>query len=604
VNGAENEIEVPFSGRINTLAIDPADPQIVFAGSELGGIFKTTDGGGHWAHVDQVSMFQVNDIKYVSTHPDVIIAAGDYDGRSPSQGGIWRSVNGGVRWRKARASDPGCSIPLVPAGETSAYRIAVAGPKAGPPEIFVADDCGIATSDDFGATWSQIDPQPTPSRYWDVQATPLPNGKIQLDTCGDAGYLRSSDSGLPGTWTAPDPRPDSGSRLRPCRLAVAPGDPSTVFLTGSASGQLWESTGSAPPWTWTPLNPIASVGIGRQDDWVQTHPGLDGNPSHFEVYFYGGDLVHETCSTSAMPRCVPGDPSAPSTQWPAWGPGDFGSHEADADAAEIAFDPSRPNGCPILETNDHGVFATTDGCDPQPAFNDVNNGLDPLWVWPGTVTGTVLADRTDLYFGTQDNGLFSSGDTGANWLWQAGFDVFGLAADSAPLEQVAAVAVGGAGQTWISGSPTGVSLGGPIPPPPPSSIASSCASAGPFSNGNLTNFAPGSYAVISYGADDCFDQLWVTRDSGQSWSEMGPALPFSPEGSPAYFDPKEAGPASSPTFYLQDCCGRMFKLSGPIDPTASLTEVDNGLQHVDSGAFAVNPADPTCSTPPTPAQAK
>jgi photosystem II stability/assembly factor-like uncharacterized protein len=589
--GCCEEVDTPFSGRINALAVDPANPQIMFAGSELGGVYETGDAGAHWTHVDQVTMFQINDIAYVSTHPDVIIAAGDYDGRSPSQGGIWRSVNGGATWRKVPGSDPGCATTLVPAGETSAYRIAVAETKAGPPRIFVADDCGIATSDNFGATWSRIDPDPTPGRYWDVQATPLPNDKIQLDTCGDSGYLRSSDSGLPGTWTLPAPRPDSGSRLSPCRLAVAPGDPSTVFLTAQFTGQLWETTGTNAPWTWTPLFPVADVGVGRADDWVQTHPGLDGDPGQFEVYFYAGSLVHETCSTTAMPRCAPG--GTPFQGWPVWGPGDFGSLEGpDADAAEIAFDPSRPNGCPIFETNDHGVFATGDGCDAQPSFSAVNSGLDPLWVWPGAVTGTALPDRTDLYFGTQDNGLFSSADTGADWLWQPGFDVFGLAANPTAPEQVAAVIPTGQleGLGWWSGGPQGISFPGPIPPPPePFGVL--CAE-GAFSNGNLTNFGPGNYAVISLGSSDCFNHLWVTTDSGQSWNEMGPPLPFSPEGSAAYFDPKEAGQTSAPTFYVQDCCGRLFKIAGPIDPSAGLTEVDNGLQRVDQGAFAVDPADP------------
>jgi photosystem II stability/assembly factor-like uncharacterized protein len=584
--GATIETDVPFSGRINALAVDPADPRIVFAGSELGGVFETTDGGERWTHVDQVTMFQVDDIEYVSTHPDVIVATGDYDGRSPSQGGIWRSVNGGVTWQKVKGSDPTCSSPLVPAGETSAHRIAVARAKAGPPEVFVADDCGIAFSINYGATWSRIDPQASPSRYWDVAATPLANGKVQLDTCGDGGYFRSSDAGRPGTWTAPDPPPYARRSFgTPCRIALAPGDPSTVFLTAFASGELWEATGTGAPWTWTPLDPVASTGIARQDDWVQTHPGLDGDPGHFEVYFYAGNLVHETCSATATPRCAPGTLSPHG--WPIWGP-NFGD-EPDADASEISFDPSRPNGCPLFETNDHGVFSTGDSCDQHPSFTGVNSGLDPLWVWPGTVTGTMLANRTDLYVGTQDNGLFSSADTGGSWWWQAGFDVFGAAASPAGPEQVAAV-VAETSTDWLSGGPTFVNLIGPIAPPPQPSLLCSTAA---FSNGNVTSFGPGSYAVISLGADDCFDHLWVTTDSGQTWKEMGPALPFSPEGLANYVDSREAGPASSPTFYLQDCCGRLFRISGPIDPTAALTEVDNGLQRVDQGIFAVDPNDPS-----------
>jgi hypothetical protein len=70
-------------------------------------------------------------------------------------------------------------------------------------------------------------------------------------------------------------------------------------------------------------------------------------------------------------------------------------------------------------------------------------------------------------------------------------------------------------------------------------------------------------------------------------------LPFSPEGDANYFNPKETGPPSSPTFYLQDCCGRLFRISGPIDASATLTETDNGLKRVDQGAFAVDPTNPS-----------
>src|SRR5260370_5450835 len=273
-------------GRVNALAINPANVQIIFAGSELGGVFKSQDGGGHWTHVDAVTMFQINDIKYVSTKPDVIIATGNYDGRVESMGGIWRSANGGVTWEKPRGSDPGCSssLPFVPAGQTSAHRISFASDKAGPPRIFVADDCGIATSADFGATWSRIDPQPAQRRYWDVQATAV-GGKIQLDTCGDDGYFRSSDGGAPSSWSAPDTPPYFRFFGTLCRIAVAPGDPKTVYIAGWFDSQLWEATGTGAPWAWTPLDTLDNIFRPPMSS-VATHPGLDGDPPHFAAYVY------------------------------------------------------------------------------------------------------------------------------------------------------------------------------------------------------------------------------------------------------------------------------------------------------------------------------
>src|SRR6516165_7601894 len=127
-----------YGGRVNALAVDPANAQVVFAGTELGGVFESTDGAAHWTHVDGLPLFRINDIKFVSTHPQVIVVAGDSDGRVVSEGGIWRSINGGITWQRASGWQPGCT------DEPAGHRIAVAPGENGRPQIFVADDCGIA----------------------------------------------------------------------------------------------------------------------------------------------------------------------------------------------------------------------------------------------------------------------------------------------------------------------------------------------------------------------------------------------------------------------------------------------------------------------------
>src|SRR3990170_1534826 len=41
--------QVPGSGRVNGFAIDPRNPQIVYAAASVGGIWKTEDGGQTWS---------------------------------------------------------------------------------------------------------------------------------------------------------------------------------------------------------------------------------------------------------------------------------------------------------------------------------------------------------------------------------------------------------------------------------------------------------------------------------------------------------------------------------------------------------------------------
>jgi hypothetical protein len=42
----------PDGGTVLAVAIDPANPSIMYAGAVGGGIFKTTDAGRHWAAVN------------------------------------------------------------------------------------------------------------------------------------------------------------------------------------------------------------------------------------------------------------------------------------------------------------------------------------------------------------------------------------------------------------------------------------------------------------------------------------------------------------------------------------------------------------------------
>lgn len=58
VSFAQGNIGAPYSGRINTIAVSPADPQLVLIGAATGGIWRSTDGGESFVPVsdDQIDM--------------------------------------------------------------------------------------------------------------------------------------------------------------------------------------------------------------------------------------------------------------------------------------------------------------------------------------------------------------------------------------------------------------------------------------------------------------------------------------------------------------------------------------------------------------------
>lgn len=63
-----------IGGRIRALAQDPANPLVMYAGTALGGVFKTTDGGDTWAHLGRAQdAFPVGTLAVDPNNPNVLI---------------------------------------------------------------------------------------------------------------------------------------------------------------------------------------------------------------------------------------------------------------------------------------------------------------------------------------------------------------------------------------------------------------------------------------------------------------------------------------------------------------------------------------------------
>ncbi len=565
--------EPRYGGRSLGVTIHPFDPNVVYVATELGGFFVSSDGGTHWRHIDAIPVPRARDILFDPRDPSILIASGHYNGGTVNQGGIWVSNNGGATWFKPATSNPGCNP------EASTWGVAIPNDAAAHGNVYVATDCGIAVSADSGSTWTHVDPCTAANApfcapqatYFDVEARVV-GGQVQLDVCGDEGYFRSPDGGA--TWSAPDPaspaRSVPGGSFNPCNVATAPGDPNTVYLANYSGltpppvqfciSRLMESSAGGAPGTWTDMGVSAN---NCRDPWVVAHPDLAGDPNRFQVYY--GDTVRmhvQRCNLANTPRCAPG-----AANWPT---GDAGSH---SDTSDIAFDATVPNGCPRVLSSDGGI-ATSSNCGVS--WQDGNRGLHALDVvtFAGTQQGGGVVD---LYAGTQDNGIYATLNNGGTWTRPVEADGYHVMADRTPPVRVFDRTCFGCGDS-ISNRGLAARAGFTDPP----------GNIGVFPT--AVQFGPRSYVFLTDdGATPPNFTAWVTTNEGGAWTQLGPSpLPGGPG------EIKAAGPAVAPTFYLRlgtPGGPQIFRLSGPLNSTATLTPANAGL-FFPSGAWDVDPTNP------------
>jgi hypothetical protein len=149
-----------WSGRVDALAVDPRDYNVVYLGAAEGGVWKTTDGGSTWkALTDAQPSLAVGSIALDPSNPDIVyVGTGDPHDSGYEGAGILKSIDGGVTWVQMGADvftgpfnseQAGASIGFIAVNPANSQVLLAAVGNGGL-------NAGIWLSKDGGATWTKV----------------------------------------------------------------------------------------------------------------------------------------------------------------------------------------------------------------------------------------------------------------------------------------------------------------------------------------------------------------------------------------------------------------------------------------------------------------
>ncbi|HKQ08386.1 MAG TPA: hypothetical protein VJ464_24920 [Blastocatellia bacterium] len=382
------------SGRINAIAVSPADARLILAGSSTGGIWRSTDSGASFAAVsDDQSELAVGSLAFAGSKPAVVYA-GMGDSKLGYLGsGVLKSTDAGLTWQRvsnASLPSPG-TISKLDVDPTNPNRVYVAQYSR-----LAADhvtSSGLYVSSDGGVSWTKL----LAGAARDVAIDPnnsrvVFSGLSRLDADNDPPMrvARSTDAGA--TWATCFTSDSFDVKKRQdCRVAISPADSRKVYAYyGGFSGDnlvanLRASTDGGATWTAAATPGFDTVQIG-----YNTY--LMADPNDGQTLYAGARDLFRSTDGGATWANLTGAFSFNGSYY------DYtpGASKAHPDQHALAFVAGR--GGEFFIGCDGGIYRTVNG---GASFQSLNRGL--------TLTQfTSLAihpnDPAISLGGTQDNG--------------------------------------------------------------------------------------------------------------------------------------------------------------------------------------------------------
>mgnify|MGYP000858044055 CR=1 FL=1 len=369
-----------ISGRTNSIAFHPTNPNIMYIAAAQGGVWKTTDGGANWFSLtDDLSTLACGDIVIDKNNPNILyLGTGELNYSSDSQygNGIYKTTNAGVSWFQiATVSQVGnkCSYMAIDPFNSNI--------------IWMAGNSGVFKSTNAGINWTNTGAGTNANC---VILNPQNSSMVYVTVGGtNAGLIKKSTDGGAVWTTLSTGLPSSMGRIQ---LAIAESNVNYIYASIAASSGgalvgLYRSTDGGGNWTAMATTPNYLSSQGWYDNAVIVKPANENL-----VVVGGLDVYVSTTGGSSLVQ---------RSQWATTNPGNF----CHADIHRLAY-----NGSVLWCCSDGGVYkSTNDGQN----WTDLNRTISTLQYQSADYDPTNILN---LQGGTQDNNKQTSTNGGANWI--------------------------------------------------------------------------------------------------------------------------------------------------------------------------------------------
>ena len=226
-------------GRVNTVLVDPVNPNTIYMGTPAGGIWKSLDAGTNWIPLsDYLPQIGVSGIAVDPNNTNIIyISTGDCNANDSYSIGVMKSTDGGSTWNTTGLSftttDKSSGDIIINPNDSNM--------------LWVATSDGVYKTSNAGATWTL------------TQTGDFSQGRIRLKV-GDPNtvyavsnnrFYRSTNAGTTFSIVSPG-LPFNSNRLL---LDVTAANPNTLYIlsTNGSNGMqgIYKSVNGGTNWTKT-----------------------------------------------------------------------------------------------------------------------------------------------------------------------------------------------------------------------------------------------------------------------------------------------------------------------------------------------------------------